>query len=73
LIEHGALLAAGLGIGVVGAIIAVLPAITSPGRSLPILSLAITLVAVIANGFYWTWFSTRIALRGNLLRSLRNE
>jgi hypothetical protein len=73
LIEHASLLAAGLGIGVLAALIAVLPAITAPGRSLPFLSLSLTLVAVMANGLFWTWLSTRVALRGNLLRSLRNE
>ena len=39
-IEHGTLLAAGLAIGVIAAIIAVLPAIvTTPGRTLPMFQL----------------------------------
>ena len=33
----------------------------------------ITLGTVLLNGLLWTWLSTSIALRGNLLRALRNE
>jgi ABC-type antimicrobial peptide transport system permease subunit len=73
LIEHGFLLLAGLGLGALCALVAVLPALVTPGRSLPYASLAITLFAVLANGLLWTWLSTTTALRGNLLRALRNE
>src|SRR5207247_2411211 len=73
LIEHVSLLLAGLGIGMASAFVAVLPALLTPGRSLPYLSLGITLGAVLLNGLLWTWLSTSIALRGNLLRTLRNE
>jgi ABC-type antimicrobial peptide transport system permease subunit len=73
LIEHGALLAAGLGIGVVAAAVAVLPSVLSPSTQLPYQSLALTLAAVLANGALWTWVAARVALRGNLLAALRNE
>jgi len=73
LLEHGALLASGLAMGIIAAVIAVLPALLSPGRSLPYASLGVTLAAVIANGLLWTWISTRAALGGNLLQALRNE
>jgi hypothetical protein len=73
LMENGALLLAGLGIGVVAAIVAVLPAVLSPGAQLPCGSLALTLAAVLANGAFWTWVATRIAVHGDLLKALRNE
>jgi putative ABC transport system permease protein len=73
LIEHGSLLLIGLAIGIVSALVAVLPALLTPGRSLPYGSLAITMSAVLVNGLVWTWLSTKAALRGNLLRALRNE
>jgi ABC-type antimicrobial peptide transport system permease subunit len=73
LMENGALLMSGLGLGVVAAIVAVLPAVLSPSAQLPYASLGLTLIAVLMNGFFWTWTATRFALRGNLLAALRNE
>ena len=73
LTEHGALLGVGLGLGVVAAAVAVLPAILSPGTQLPCGWLALTLAAVLLNGLLWTWLATACALRGNLLSALRNE
>ena len=71
--EHGALLAIGLSIGSLAAVVAVLPFALSPGSRLPWLSLGLTLGAVLLNGALWTWLATRYALRGNLLEALRNE
>lgn len=71
--EHAALLLCGLGIGMVAAWLAVLPALTAPGRELPLTSLAWTLGAVLLNGLVWTWLATMFALRGSLLPALRNE
>lgn len=71
--EHGALLTLGLGIGILSAVVAVLPAILSPAMHLPWRSLGLTLGAVLVNGLLWTWLATRFALRGNLLAALRNE
>jgi ABC-type antimicrobial peptide transport system permease subunit len=71
--EHGALLAIGLGIGMLSAAVAVLPSILSPAMHLPWRSLGLTLGAVLVNGLLWTWLATRYALRGNLLAALRNE
>jgi len=73
LVEHGALLALGLAIGVVAAAVAVLPSVLSPTMELPMRSLGITLAAVLANGMLWVWLSTWWALRGDLLAALRNE
>ncbi len=71
--EHSALLWLGLGVGLVAAIVAVLPSLLSPGADVPYLSLALTLAAVLANGMIWTWLAIRFALRGKLLDALRSE
>jgi ABC-type antimicrobial peptide transport system permease subunit len=71
--EHGALLALGLGLGVIAAAVAVLPSLLTPGAPLPYRSLALTLGGVFLNGALWTWLATRYSLRGNLLDTLRNE
>ncbi len=73
LLENGALLAAGLALGVLAAAVAVLPALLSPSAELPYASLAVTLGAVLTNGALWTWAATRLAVRGDLLGALRNE
>ncbi len=73
LLENGALLVAGLVIGIIAAGIAVLPALLSPAAQLPLLSLGVTLAAVLLNGALWTWAATRYAVRGDLLVALRNE
>ena len=73
LCEHGALLGLGLGLGLAAAAVAVLPALLTPGTSLPLGSLTLTLGGVLLNGVLWTWLATRYALRGNLLEALRNE
>ena len=71
--EHGALLVFGLGIGVLSALVAVLPAVLSPGSEVPYLSLALTLIGVLLSGALWTWLATLAALRGRVLDALRNE
>jgi ABC-type antimicrobial peptide transport system permease subunit len=71
--EHGALLALGLGVGVLAAALGVLPALLSPGSCIPFASLALTLAAVLLNGLLWTWLAMGFALRGRLLDALRNE
>ncbi|MDA7915995.1 FtsX-like permease family protein [Verrucomicrobia bacterium] len=71
--EHGALLILGLATGVVAAVIAVLPALQSPGADIPITSLSVTLLLVLFSGWIWTWLATTTALRGNLIDALRSE
>ena len=71
--EHLALLVMGLGVGTVSALIAVLPALLTPGAQPPYGSLLVTLVAVLLSGVIWTWGATKLALRGRLLNALRNE
>jgi hypothetical protein len=73
LIEHGALLTAGLGLGIAAALIAVAPALFSPSAHLSWKSLVVTLALVLANGIFWTWAAARIALRGKIIDALRSE
>lgn len=71
--EHAALLAAGLGLGVISAAVAVLPSLLAPGAQPPSVSVVVTLMAVGISGVLWTLVATRAALRGQLLDALRNE
>ena len=71
--EHCALLALGLGLGVVAAGIAILPGFFVPGAELPSRSVILALAAVFASGLLWTWLAARFALRGELLDALRNN
>jgi ABC-type antimicrobial peptide transport system permease subunit len=73
LTEHGALLCAGLGLGILSGAIAVLPSLLSSVNRLPYGSLALTFLVLLLNGAAWTWLATSFALRGNLLQALRNE
>lgn len=72
-IEHVLLLSLGLFVGVVAALVAVLPALRSPSVQVPVGSLAVTLLTVFLSGLVWTWIATTLALRGRLLVALRNE
>ncbi len=71
--EHGGLLGLGLGVGLVSALVAIVPALLAPGAEVHYLSLVGTLAAVFVSGLAWTWLATRLALRGELLKALRNE
>ena len=71
LVEHSALLVLGLLVGTVAALVAVLPALVTPGAGVPWGSLSLTLLGVLLNGALWTWLATRRALRGRLVDSLR--
>jgi ABC-type antimicrobial peptide transport system permease subunit len=71
--EHGGLLALGLAVGIMAAIAAVLPALLAPGAETHYVALAATLAGVFLSGLVWTWLATRLALRGELLKALRNE
>ena len=73
LIEHVALLVAGLGIGVVAAAMAVLPSLLAPGGEIPWRSLLPTLGGVALVGFAAAWAGVLSALRGDLLAALRSE
>jgi ABC-type antimicrobial peptide transport system permease subunit len=71
--EHWLLCVAGLAVGAVAAVIAVVPAIQSAGRAIPVWALTWTLIGVVANGCLWALLASAIALRGDLLDGLRHE
>ena len=73
LYEHWALLAAALMIGVLAALVAVMPALRAPGADVPGLSLGLTVAAIAVSGMIWVALATRIALGGEMLDALRNE
>lgn len=71
--EHWLLLALGLALGLGAALVAVLPALLTPGSQMPWLSLGLTLAAVFLGGLAWVWLAARQALGGRLLAALRRE
>ena len=71
--EHALLLSSGILVGVVAALLALLPTLTTQASALPLRSLGLTLLAVMLNGLLWTAFATRIAMRGSVLDSLRSD
>jgi putative ABC transport system permease protein len=73
LLEHAALLTAGLGIGTLSAMLAVLPHLLHRGVPLPWGSLAATLAAVLLVGLLAGALAVRAVVRAPLLSALREE
>jgi len=73
LLEHAALLAAGLGVGTIAASLAILPHLLDRGVSIPWASLAVTLAAVLIVGLAAGALAVRAAVRAPLLAALREE
>ena len=71
--EHGFLLALGLVLGKVAALVAITPSLLGANARFPFISVAVILVTILASGLFWTWLATKAALRGNLLAALRDE
>ena len=71
--EHWFLLVAGIVIGVVSSLVAVLPNLLNPSAGLPVGLIAGLTATIIAAGLAFCWLATRLALRGNLVESLRAE
>ena len=71
--EHGGLMIGGLVCGIIAALVAVSPALKSPGAQIPYFSLVFTIAAIAANGLLWIRIATAFALSGNMLEALRNE
>jgi ABC-type antimicrobial peptide transport system permease subunit len=72
-LENASLLAAGLFLGTLCAVLAVSPALAQRAHTLPIASLAVLLLAVTGTGLVSTWLATVAAVRAPLLASLRSE
>ncbi len=73
LAEHAVLQTLGLALGIVAALLALLPVLLSPAARVSCASLGATLGLVFLSGLFWTWAAARLALRGELLPALRNE
>ncbi len=73
LVEHWGLLALGLGGGVAAGLLAVAPALRTPGTEVPYVWLASAVGAVASAGAAWTLLATVGALRGPLVPALRSE
>ena len=71
--EHWPLCLAGLGCGVIAAIVAVIPALQSRGGQVPFAGLLVTVAAIGVSGAVWVWLAGTLALRGRLLDALRHE
>ena len=71
--EHGGLLIGGLACGIIAALVAVSPALKSPGTHVPYFSLMLTIIAIAVSGLVWIRIATAFALSGKMLEALRNE
>jgi ABC-type antimicrobial peptide transport system permease subunit len=73
LLENAALLIAGLLIGILSALVTLLPHLLSGGAAIPWLSLAVMLIVVLAVGILAGMSAVRAVLRGPLLAALRGN
>lgn len=73
LAEHVALLAAGVGFGIVAALLATLPSLLTPGAEIPYPTIFIILVIVSLNGAIWTYLAAVWATKKDLIPALRKE
>ncbi len=73
LLEHAVLLTAGLGVGTLAAVLAVLPHLLHRGVPVPWASLAATLAAVLLVGLAAGGLAVRAVVRAPLLAALREE
>jgi len=71
--EHSGLMLGGLICGVVAALVAVGPALKSPGAQAASFSLILTIGAIGISGMIWIWIAANFALGGKMLEALRNE
>jgi hypothetical protein len=71
--EHVALFAAGIGAGMLAAIVAVLPALRAPGSVVPAADLAELALALFAAGAACILFAGALGARGAIIPALRRE
>jgi len=71
--EHSSLMLGGLACGVIAALVAVGPALKSPGAQAASFSLVLTIVAIGISGMIWIWIAANFALGGEMLDALRSE
>jgi putative ABC transport system permease protein len=71
--EHILLLMLGIISGFITALIAVFPALITPGGAVPYMTILVTLLVILISGGLWISLATWFAVRGDLLPALRNE
>ncbi|MFC2103891.1 FtsX-like permease family protein [Bacteroidota bacterium] len=72
-IENIFLLILGISIGILSAIIGILPSLVSPSYSIPGYFVMVLVVIVLLSGMIWIYFPARNAIKSNLIKSLRKE
>lgn len=72
-LENIFLLVVGLIVGIISAFIGILPSILSPSFTMPIGFISIIVLTIFLSGIIWIYFPTRNALKGNIIRGLREE
>lgn len=73
LTENLFLLVIGLICGLASAFIGILPSILSPAFTMPVGFISMLVLIVFASGVIWIYFPTRNALKGNIIKGLREE
>ncbi len=73
LAENALVLGAGLAIGAVCALIAIVPAMASRGGHIAMLSIAQWMAAILATGLTAAWLATMLSMRRSLISALRAE
>jgi hypothetical protein len=71
--EHRWLIVFALGIGAISALVAVWPNLLQKGSGFPWGQSSLLVIGMALLGAFWTWFATRVSLRGSLLQALRTE
>ena len=71
--EHVWLLSLGLFLGAGSALVAVLPALLTPGTSIPVLTIIVIFSVVLFSGWVWTRISTKLAMRSEILSVLQKR
>jgi ABC-type antimicrobial peptide transport system permease subunit len=72
--EHGWLIACGLGIGAVSALVAVWPSLRERAGGFPYEEMSLLMAGLIAGCVFWVWLAARVALAGRgLFVALRSE
>jgi ABC-type antimicrobial peptide transport system permease subunit len=73
LIEHSLLLLGGALCGLIPAIWAVWPAVLTQGKSFPIGSIVLIILAMLVCGVLWIQLAGRVAMKKSFLDVLRNQ
>lgn len=73
MMENLLLLWMGITAGTASALIAVLPAILSPGSEIPYATIGLIVIVILASGALWTILASALATKKDLIPALRNE